>query len=131
MSVIEKSLWDCVREHAGSYPPEAFAFVQEGLRHTVDRLGERRGPASPMSEDRHISGQELCMGLRDFAIDQFGLLARTVLGHWGIRRTDDFGRLVFIMVEAGLMRKTDRDSAEDFAGVFDFEEVFGRQLERC
>jgi uncharacterized repeat protein (TIGR04138 family) len=130
LSVTEKCLWESVRDLAGPYPPEAFAFVQEGLRYTVDRLAERRGDR-PHNNDRHVSGQELCLGLRDVAIDQFGLLARTVLHHWRIERTEDLGRIVFIMVNAGLLRKTDQDSEDDFAAVFDFDEVFGRHLERC
>ena len=75
-------------------------------------------------ESRHVSGQQLCLGLRDFAIKQYGLLALTVLGRWGLRRTDDFGRIVFAMIEAGLMKKTDEDTLEDFRGVYDFGEAF-------
>lgn len=131
MSATEKTLWESIKGHAGPYPPEAFMFVQEGLRHTVERLAERRGSSFNIEDERHISGQQLSMGLRDFAIEEFGLLARTVLAHWHIHRTEDFGRIVFAMVQAGLMRKTDQDSADDFISVFDFEEVFGRQLERC
>lgn len=127
MSVTADALWEVIRTKAGPYPPEAFAFVQEGLRHTVERLFEHEDES--VSPERHVSGQQLCMGLRDFAIDQFGLLARTVLASWSIRRTEDFGRVVFTLVEAGLMRKTDEDNIEDFSGVFDFAEVFGRQLE--
>ncbi len=131
MSATEKSLWESIKDHAGPYPPEAFVFVQEGLRHTVERLAERRGTNINIEDERHISGQQLCMGLRDFAIEEFGLLARTVLAHWHIHRTEDFGRIVFAMVAGGLMRKTEQDTADDFIGVFEFEEVFGRQLERC
>ncbi|MBL8745392.1 MAG: hypothetical protein JNK58_03445 [Phycisphaerae bacterium] len=124
-------MWEAIRDHAGPYPPEAFVFVQEGLRHTVERLAEKRGTSLNLEDERHISGQELCLGLRDYALEEFGLLARTVLTHWRIHRTEDFGRIVFALVEAGLMRKTDQDSPDDFIGVFDFDEVFGRQLERC
>lgn len=122
-------MWELVKQHAGGYPREAFLFVQEGLRRTVERLAEARN--EPEAAERHVSGQELCIGLRDHAIDQYGLLARAVLDHWCIRRTEDFGRIVFILVESGLMRKTDEDSIDDFAGVFDFDEAFGRELERC
>ncbi len=131
MSDIDISAWEVIRKHAGPYPPEAFAFVQEGLRATVERIEERKGRVPELEADRHISGRQLCIGLRDFAIDQFGLLARTVLEHWRIRRTEDFGRIVFALVDAGLMRKTDSDSIDDFATVYDFDEVFGRTLERC
>lgn len=75
-------------------------------------------------ESRHVSGQQLCVGLRDFAIVQFGALARTVLERWGVRKTEDFGKIVFAMIDAGLMRKTDEDTLEDFRDVYEFEEAF-------
>jgi len=104
------------------YPPAAFVFVQEGLRHTVDTLREAE---SGMPESgRHVSGRELCMGLRDYAIKQYGPLARSVLRTWRVHRTEDFGRIVFALVEAGRLRKTEEDSAEDFQGVYDFDEAF-------
>jgi uncharacterized repeat protein (TIGR04138 family) len=119
--------WDAIKPLAGRYPPAAFSFVLEGLRHTVRAVREAdgQGNSEPVEgESRHISGQELCLGLRDFAIEQYGLLARAVLGSYGIARTDDFGRIVFILVEAGLMRKTEDDRLSDFEHVFDFEESF-------
>ena len=121
--------WDSIRPIAGRYPPAAFSFVLEGLRHTVRSV--RAGEAAEVGaegESRHISGQELCLGLRDFAIDQYGLLARAVLVSYGISRTEDFGRIVFILVEAGLMRKTEEDHIEDFEHVFDFDEAFTSPL---
>lgn len=112
---------------AGPYPLAAYQFVQEGLRFTVRQVHEDRARDQglgglPTSE--HVSGQQLCMGLRDFALDQYGLLARAVLEHWGIVRTDDFGRMVFAMIEAGAMSKTSQDTPEDFCGVFQFSEAF-------
>lgn len=130
MNSEEKSLWDVIRERAGPYPPEAFLFVQEGLHETSELLFDRSGVMAEAAGNRHVTGQQLCLGLRDHALRQYGLLARTVLEHWNIRRTEDFGRIVFALVDAGLLRKTERDSIEDFAGVYDFDEVFGRKLER-
>lgn len=121
-----QTAWEQLRSKAGQFPPQAYVFVQEGLRATADRL---HGDC-PVG-DRHISGRELCMGLREHAIDQYGLLAKTVLEAWNIHRTEDFGRIVFAMVDAGLLRKTEEDSAEDFIGVFDFDEAFGDELGRC
>ena len=114
--------WAAIHRSAGPYPPEAFAFVQHGLRYTIDQI-RRHDPSMP-EEGRHVSGQELCLGLRDFAVRQYGLLARTVFSRWNITQTDDFGRIVFAMVEHGLMRKTDEDSIDDFRSVYDFEEAF-------
>jgi uncharacterized repeat protein (TIGR04138 family) len=111
--------WKIIRQSAGPYAQEAFQFVRDGLAHTVKTIhGEAR------DSERHVCGQELCNGLKDYAIERYGLLARTVLSRWGINRTDDFGCIVFAMIEAGLMRKSEEDSLEDFREVFEFEEAF-------
>ena len=116
--------WNALLESAGPYPREAFEFVQMGLSHTQEcRFEETVGLPE---DERHVSGPELCIGLRDFAIDQYGMLAPSVLRSWHIERTDDFGRIVFAMVDHGLMSKTDEDSLDDFRGVFDFDEAFDR-----
>jgi uncharacterized repeat protein (TIGR04138 family) len=78
----------------------------------------------PGDESRHVNGQQLCLGLKDFAVKRYGLLARTVFSRWGIHRTDDFGRIVFAMINAEIMRKSADDTFEDFCGVFDFDEAF-------
>jgi uncharacterized repeat protein (TIGR04138 family) len=78
------------------------------------------------SESRHVTGQQLCLGLRDFAIRRYGMMAPAVLRAWNLRSTDDFGRIVFAMIEHGLMSKTADDSLEDFRSVYDFDEAFGR-----
>lgn len=114
--------WTTLRQHAGHYPPAAFLFVQEGLRHTVESMRDNE-PDMP-DHGRHVSGAELCFGLRDFAIEQFGPLARSVMRSWNVRRTEDFGRIVFALVEAGCLRKTEDDHIEDFQGVYDFDEAF-------
>lgn len=110
------------------YPPEAFAFVQRGLDFTVQQVHGKQDPKAP-PQSRHISGQQLCVGLRDFAIQQYGLMARTVLKRWHIRSSEDFGRVVFTMVEAGVMSKTEDDDLSDFMDVFDFAEAFAPPLE--
>ncbi len=118
--------WKSIRQKAGPYPQEAFQFVRDGLQHTVKLIhGDGAEiPNAVKGQDRHVSGQQLCLGLRDFALHRYGLLARTVLGRWGIHRTDDFGRIVFAMIDANLMRKSEEDSFEDFQGVFEFDEAF-------
>ena len=107
------------------YPIEAFAFVREGLNYAVEAVHED-SDALP-EDERHISGQQLCLGLRDLAISRWGLLAPAVLDHWHVRRTFDFGRIVFTMIDAGLMTKTPNDSLDDFHSVFDFGEAFCRE----
>ncbi len=109
------------------YPIGAFEFVQQGLEFTVNRLhGQVKPDQEPAS--RHVSGQDLCLGLRDYAIAQYGLLARTVLRRWQVTRSEDFGAIVFAMVDAGLMHKNDDDSIRDFVEVFDFAEAFSTTL---
>lgn len=109
------------------YPAGAFEFVQRGLEYTVNRLhGKLKAGQEPVS--RHVSGQDLCAGLRDYAIAQYGLMARTVLRKWQITSCQDFGQIVFAMVDAGLMHKNDEDSIKDFADVFDFADAFSSTL---
>lgn len=110
-----------VIEELGLYPPEAFDFVQQGLTYTVSKV---HGAVSDPELSRHVSGQQLCEGLRDFALMQWGLLASTVLRRWNIRTTFDFGRIVFALVDNGFMQKTEHDSIEDFRNVFPFDEAF-------
>jgi uncharacterized repeat protein (TIGR04138 family) len=57
------------------------------------------------------------------AILRYGLMARTVFRRWGIEKTDDFGEIVFNLVEATLMSKTNEDSRRDFQGVYDLDRV--------
>lgn len=91
------------------YRPDAYLFVCEGVDYTCSRLDGRRD----------VSGRELIDGLCDLAIEHFGFLAPTVLERWGIRSTEDFGEIVFILVEFGLLGRSARDSKADFQNVFD------------
>ncbi len=96
------------------YKFEAYSFVLAALHYTMMSL----------TTPRHISGQEFCDGLRRYAIDQFGPLARTVLEYWGIHQTVDFGKIVFALVEVGLMRKTEEDTLDNFRNVYNFDNAF-------
>lgn len=118
------------------YPLDAYLFLQRGLDFTVRRM---HGEMDPLEEDdfdyedeqepnRHVSGQDLCCGLRDFAIKEYGMLARTVLRRWNITSCRDFGEVVFAMVDGGLMRKTNEDSIRDFHAVFEFSTAFTPEL---
>ena len=115
------------------YKPGAFAFMQAGLSYTASIFADREFDSSGFDElDRHVTGQQLCMGLRDYAIEQYGMLAQVVLRHWGIRRTEDFGAIVFRMVEVELLRTSPQDSEEDFRAIYHFNEAFHeRELESC
>lgn len=111
-----------VQATAGAYPLEAFQFVRDGLGHTSKKLHPEAGELTPQTA--HVSGQQLCLGLLDYALDRYGMLAPVVMEHWNIQRTDDFGRIVFALVGVGLLRTTQSDRPEDFRGVYDFAEVF-------
>ncbi|MCH8967343.1 MAG: hypothetical protein IID43_06660, partial [Planctomycetes bacterium] len=74
--------------------------------------------------NRHVTGRQLCWGLRDVALKRWGMLARTVLESWDVRETDDFGRIVFGFIECDMMQKQPGDSLDDFKDVYDFKEAF-------
>lgn len=108
---------DEVAEFVAVYPIEAYEFVQNGLRFTVQ---QEFGPERKNDEHRHVSGRQLCEGLRRYAMLQWGMMARAVLARWNITSTYDFGRIVFALVEGGILHKTDEDTIEDFRNVFEF-----------
>jgi uncharacterized repeat protein (TIGR04138 family) len=107
----------------------AYVFVYDSLQFAQQQLGLGRPngdePASSDSdEERHITGQQLCEAIRQYAVEQYGGMAKSVLAHWGVRSTGDFGEIVFNLIAIGQMRKTDSDRREDFENVFDFEDGF-------
>jgi len=104
---------------------EAYEFVFAALEHAQKMLG--RQPDEEEAEDtHHVSGPELLAGVRDLALREFGLMARTVFRMWGVNSTADFGEIVFNLIEANLMSKTDEDCRADFAGVYDLDEALVR-----
>jgi uncharacterized repeat protein (TIGR04138 family) len=82
-----------------------------------------------MGEHRHLTGQELSLGIKDYVLQQFGPLARTVLEYWGIKTTFDFGKIVYYLIDAKLMTKTEEDSIDDFKDVYDFDEAFKKNYD--
>lgn len=100
------------------YKPDAYEFVLAGLNFTQDKLKRKT----------HVCGSELACGLRDYAINQYGALANSVLAHWGINQTQDFGNIVFNMIEKKLLSKTEEDTLADFNAVYDFKEAFANIL---
>ena len=96
------------------YKPDAYEFLMQALLVTQKELN-RNG---------HLSGKELLEGIRRFGLEQYGPMTKTVLEHWGIKTTEDFGEIVFNMVENGLLSKTENDCRADFKGVYDFKEAF-------
>jgi uncharacterized repeat protein (TIGR04138 family) len=106
----------------GRYDRRAYDFVRLGLDQTVKDL--RKKEAGRVAGSRHVSGAELLEGLRAYALDQFGPLAKTVLNAWGVRRCRDFGEIVFNLIEYKVFSKTENDRKEDFADIYDFDDAF-------
>jgi len=103
------------------YAREAYYFVRDALDHTQKLLGR-----SGKEEIHHVTGQELLEGTRAYALQQYGPMVITVFHEWGIRHCEDFGEIVFNMVEASILAKTEKDTREDFKNGYDFLEAFRR-----
>ncbi|MGH7528115.1 MAG: Minf_1886 family protein [Gemmatimonadales bacterium] len=103
-----------IRARGGHYHERSYLFVLATIEYLQCRLEARR----------HVTGAELAWACRDFARDQFGLLAPHVLQHWGVTRTEDLGRIVFTLVEVGLLVTQPGDHESDFGGVYDFADAF-------
>jgi len=103
------------------YHREAYFFVREALDHTQKLLGR-----SGKEEIHHVTGQELLEGIRAYALHQYGPMTLTVFNEWGLRHCEDFGEIVFTMIESSILAKTDKDTREDFKNGYDFFEAFRR-----
>jgi uncharacterized repeat protein (TIGR04138 family) len=116
-----ETVLELVVEDLGLYPIQAYHFVQDGLEYTVNRI---HGPARQPRQCRHVTGQQLCHGLREFAADRWGFLAQTVMRRWNITETIDFGRIVFSLARHNIMSTTPQDTIEDFRNVYEFSKAF-------
>lgn len=103
-----------------NYHKNAYQFVFAALRHVQEQLGRDRSDQNT----GHVSGRELLFGVRDLARQHFGLMTVSVFARWGVHGTEDFGKMVFELIESGEMRKTDEDVLEDFVEVYDFHQAF-------
>ena len=110
---------DRIVERDTRYTREAYELLREALDFTQTKVQKKS-----QGKVRHVSGQELLEGVKDYSLKQYGPMAITVLEEWGIRNTRDLGEIVFNMVESRLLAKTETDSREDFDDGYDFEEVF-------
>ncbi len=123
------------------FPLDAYLFVREALSFAADELNlgspQYEEPVLEIEDEaaddegiveRHLTGQELCEAIRQYAINQFGYMAQVVLRNWGIFSTGDFGDIVYNMIDVGLMKKSPQDCRTHFDDVYDFDEVFDRQF---
>lgn len=112
------------------YAYEAYEFIDRALQHTQKMLGRERKPDIAPGDPRlHVSGRELLEGVRTLALAEFGLLAKTVFTMWGIRCTEDFGNIVFNLIDAGLMSRNDADTLDDFRDVYEFEQALDYRIQ--
>jgi uncharacterized repeat protein (TIGR04138 family) len=108
-----------------SYHSNAYQFVFAALRHAQEKLGRDRSDHNT----GHVSARELVEGIRELAPQHFGLMTISVFADWGVHATEDFGKIVFELIEGGEMRKTENDHLEDFVDVFDFQKAFVEDYE--
>jgi uncharacterized repeat protein (TIGR04138 family) len=108
-----------IRARGGRYHERAYLFLLGTIEFLQSRLEVRR----------HVTAAELAWACRDFALQQYGLLAPVVLAHWGITRTDDLGRIVYTLVEVGLLVTQPGDHESDFNAVYQFTDAFGESYE--
>jgi len=111
---------DAICKKDTRYDAESYGFVRAALDYSTKAL--KKQPTE--GQRKHVSGQELLEGIRRFAIGEYGPMARSVLRTWGINRTEDFGEIVFNLVEAGKLGRTEDDSRADFADGYDFHSAF-------
>ena len=110
---------ELIRAKDPRFHRDAYHFVREALDHTQKSTGRDN-----RDRIRHVTGQELLGGIREYALAQFGPMAMMVLEEWGVHACRDFGDIVFNMVEIGLLAKTEEDSRADFEEGYDFYNAF-------
>jgi uncharacterized repeat protein (TIGR04138 family) len=115
---MKKNLEQIAKED-GRFCTSAIKFVYEGLGYTAKNVA---------SEPKHVSGQTLCQGLKELALEKWGRLAMLVLNTWGIKTTNDFGDIVYLMIRHEWMSAQPNDSVDDFNDVYDFKTVFKDQF---
>lgn len=109
----QQKLFEILDRHP-SYPLAAYHAIHKGLSFASKN---KRGSS------RHVTGQELSLGMAGYLLAEFGPFAALVAEGWGIRSTSDFGRLVYNLIEAGLMQKQETDRIEDFDNVYEVEQM--------
>ena len=119
---MDPKILDLCREDS-RFAYEAYEFVCEAVTFTQDRLGRAAAERDEPNADHHISGAELLRGTCELAVREFGMMAPVVFKQWGVRTTDHVGEIVFKLIGAKLLSKSDRDDPADFADLFDLDEA--------
>lgn len=102
------------------YAKDAYHFVRRALDHTLKKVKDSK----VVRKSNHVDGRELCEGIREYALDQYGPMSRLLLNEWGLYKTDDFGEIVFNLVEYEVFGVTQEDKREDFSNIYDFKVAF-------
>ncbi len=127
MAAAEQDLLEdkiqAVRRRDRRFSRHAYYFVLDALDFTMTQLGRE----ALSGEDRHVGGRELLIGIKEYASDQFGPMAALVFERWGVRRSGDFGEIVFNLIDAELLSRRPSDSRLDFADGIDFRETFAEK----
>lgn len=111
---------NAIRKDDPRYERGAYFFLRHALDFSIKEMHKR----GKLDQTNHLSGQQLLEGIRIFALEQYGPMARSVLENWGIKNCRDFGNIVFNLVEFRVLGKTDKDCPEDFDGGYDFKTAF-------
>jgi uncharacterized repeat protein (TIGR04138 family) len=104
-----------VAEHDARYAKEAFWLVRDGVAHALQ---------SHSGDSRHVTPHELLKSLRILALERYGSDAREQLHSWGVTRCEDFGEIVFTLIEKRVFGKRSEDRKEDFENGYDFATAF-------
>ena len=116
------------------YKPDAYEFVRVALSYAqnvlemgtptpTDPEKTQSEPEQPQIEP-HLTGQQLCEAIRQYALEQYGYMAKIVLNSWGLYATSDFGEIVYNLIRISEMKKSKTDRRQDFDNVYDFNEAF-------
>lgn len=100
-----------------TYRPDGYQFLKDALKHSVDKLRK-----DELVEHRHVTGPELLHGVVEFALQEYGSMAVSVLDSWGIRAGEDIGAMVFLLIDVGAFGRSEEDSPADFMNVVDLKE---------
>ncbi len=90
------------------YAKEGYLFVREVV----------------CAQTQNLSAAELLEALRLVAIEKFGGNAREQLRGWGITRCEDFGEIVFRLVEEHILSAEPDEKRADFGNGYGFQSAF-------
>ena len=110
------------------YQPQAYEVVRQGLDHAQKIIhGEPKKGRS--ATNRHVTGPQLLEGFRLHVLETYGPMAYPLLHNWGLRKSADFGNIVFNIIDTGLFGRSEDDNLEAFSNVYDFKEAFHKPFE--